>query len=31
MEDVLTSVGSITLIDSNLENMLPVKAIGGSV
>lgn len=31
MEDVLTSDGSITLIDSNLENMLPVKAIGGSV
>lgn len=30
MEDVLTSDGSITLIDSNLENMLPVKAIGGS-
>ena len=31
MEDVLTSDGSITLIDGNLENMLPVKAIGGSV
>lgn len=31
MEDVLTSDDSITLIDSNLENMLPVKAIGGSV
>ena len=31
MKDVLSSDGSITLIDSSLENVLPVKSIGGGV